>query len=86
MQILKARTFGKDKAFAFQAPTNARLVVTISIAIGIQVVVPEVRYVLQEQHHENVVLVLAGIDDAPEGVTCRPRGLVDLLLGNPVRH
>src|SRR5690606_3916202 len=51
-----------------------------------EMVVPEVRNVLQEQHDEDVVLVLAGIDGAPEGVARRPGGLVDLLLCNLVGH
>src|SRR5690606_5660689 len=42
--------------------------------------------VLQEQHHQDVILVLSGIDDAPEGVASGPRRLVDLLLGKLVAH
>src|SRR5690606_15600603 len=54
--------------------------------VGGQVVVPQVGDVLQEQRHQDVVLVLRRVDGAAEGVAGGPGGLVDLLLGELVAH
>ena len=81
VQIVETRTVGQDEALAFQPATDPALVIPVTLPKTLHAVVPQVRDVLEEQHHEDVVLVLTGIDDAPEGVAGGPGGLVDLLLG-----
>src|SRR5690606_13931703 len=77
---------GEDETLALQTTTDTGFVATILLSIGLDVVVPVIGNVLQEQHHKDVVLVLTGIDNAPEGVAGRPRRLVDLLLRELVGH
>src|SRR5690606_22721249 len=86
VEVVEAGALWQDEALALEAAANAGHVVAILLAVGLEMVVPEVRNVLQEQHDEDVVLVLAGIDGAPEGVAGRPGGLIDLLLGNLIGH
>ena len=86
MQFVEARPLGQDETLALQPAADARLVVAVPGAVGFDVVVPQVRNILQEQHHQDVVLVLTGINDAPKGVTGGPSGLVDLLLSELVGH
>ena len=81
----RQRLLGLGK-LALEAAANAGLVVAILLAVGLEVVVPEVRNVLQEQHHEDVILVLSGIDCATEGVASSPGGIIDLVLGNLIGH
>ena len=71
---------------AFKAAADADFILAILPAVGFGVVVPEVRDVFQEQHHEDVVLVLRGIDGAAEGVAGGPCGVVHLVLGDLVGH
>ena len=71
---------GEDEALALQPAADARVVVAVLLAVLFEVVVPEVGDVFQEQHHQDVVLVLRRIDNAPEGVACGPRRVVDVLL------
>ena len=65
---------------------EAGLVVSEPLAVGGNVVVPHVGDVLQKQHHQDVVLVLPGIHDAPEGIAHGPRHLVHLGLCDVIRH
>ena len=86
VEVIEACTLGQDEPLPLQAPADARLVVAILLAIGCLVVLPKVGDGLQEQHHQDVVLVLPRINGAPKGVAGGPGGLVDLLLGDWVGH
>ena len=86
IKIIVARTFRQNEAFALETAANTGIVVAILFLVGFDVVGPEVRDVLQEQHHQDVVLILGRIDGATEGVARCPGGLVDLLLGYLIAH
>ena len=86
IEVVEARAFGQDETLALQAPADADVVAAELLLVGFEVVVPEIGNVFQEQHHKDVVLVLPGIDDAPEGVAGRPCRLVDFLLCKFVVH
>ena len=86
VEVVEAGTLRQDEPLALQPAANTRPVTAVLLAVALDVVVPEIRDVLQEQHHQDVVLVLTGIDDAPEGIASRPSRLVNLLLRELVGH
>jgi hypothetical protein len=47
---------------------------------------PDVGNVLDEEHDQDVVLLLAGIDGAPEGVARFPKDGVDFVLVDAIGH
>ena len=77
---------GQREALAIQLAPDTLVVIAVLLAIGVVVVLPEVADVFQEQHHQDVVLVLRRIDDAAECVAGGPCGAVDILLGDLVAH
>ena len=86
VEVVEARPHRQDEALALQPAADARLVASEPLPVGGNVVVPQVGDVLQKQHHQDVVLVLAGIHDAAEGVAGGPRRLVHLGLCDAIRH
>jgi hypothetical protein len=43
-------------------------------------IVPYIRDILEEQHYQDVILVLRRVDRTPEGVTSPPDNTVNLIL------
>ena len=74
VELPEARPLRHHEALGLEAATDAGLVAAVPLPVGLDVVVPEVRDVIQEQHHEDVVFVLAGVDDALEGFAGVPGG------------
>ena len=62
------------ETFSFQSATDAYFVVTIFFFVLCVMIFPHIGDVFQEQHHQNVVLVLCRIDDPAKGIACGPRG------------
>ncbi len=70
----------QDEALPLQPAADAHIVVAILLAVFFVVVAPGVRDVLEEQHHQDVVLVLGRVHHPPEGVAGRPGSIVDVFL------
>ena len=77
---------GQDEALALQLAADTLFVVPVFLLVLGVVVGPLIADVLQEQHHQDVVLVLRRVDDAAEGVAGGPGGVVNFLLRNLVCH
>ena len=52
------------------------------VAVGCIVILPDIGDVLEEEHHEDVVLVAGGVHNAAEDVAGTPYCFVDVLLFN----
>ena len=74
--------FGQLKLLETHAPADARLVVAELRPVGVVVVAPYVGDVLDEQHHQDVVLVLGRVHRAAKGVARPPQDGVDLVLAD----
>ena len=66
------------EALASETALHALLVAVVFLQVGIAVVAPHIGHVFPEEHHEDVVPVVFGIDNAPEGVAGAPGDFVDL--------
>ena len=70
----------KLKPLAGQTTRHALLIALVLFQVGVAMVAPHIGDVLPEQHHQDVVAVVLGIDDAPEGVAGAPGDVVDFRL------
>ena len=68
VEVVEVALLRQDEPLALQAPRDALLVAAVLLAVLLELVLPEVGDVLQEQHHEDVVLVLTG-STAPRKVS-----------------
>jgi hypothetical protein len=59
---------------------NAHLIALILLLVALLLIFPEIAHVLDEEHDQDIVLVLCGIECAPEGVASPPGDIVDLFL------
>src|SRR5690606_11383438 len=82
LEVVVARALGEDEAFALEAAADALVVVAVALLeLGV-VLGPDVGDVLEEEHDEQVVLVLAGVDGAAEGVAGAPEDCIDFILAH----
>ncbi len=71
-------------ANAHLAALDAPAVVAAALLVVIVVILPDVGDVLDEEHDQDVVLVLGGVDGAAKGVAGFPKDGVDLVLANAI--
>jgi len=67
-------------------PLDARFVTLVLLQVLLAFVLPQVGHVLDEQHHEDVILVLRGVQRAAERVARLPEDIVDFLLRDLFAH
>ena len=75
-----------DEALPAQGSLDAPLVSLVAMTVVLLLVLPEVGQVFDEQHHQDVVLVLGGVQSPPEGIARLPEYVVDLFLGDDLGH
>ncbi len=71
---------GQHKAFVLQLAADAPLVVAVKPAQFLVAFTPHVADVFEKEHHQDVVLVLGGVNRATEGVAGFPQDAVDRFL------
>jgi len=80
VETVEVAPLGQLEALAGQASGNACLVTLVFPQVGIPMIAPDVGHVFPEEHHEDVVPVVLGIDDATEGIAGFPGDIVDFRL------
>ena len=82
MQLLEGGTVRELEAFTFEGAGEADLIVAVFLDQLGAVRLMRVGDILEEQHHQDVVLILGRIDRSAEGVAGLPGSRVDLVLGD----
>ena len=83
VQGVESRPGWQHESLAGELAVDAGLIAILGQKFGLAVA-DEVRDVLQEEQDEDVVLVLRGVDGAPQRVAGLPDDVVDVLLGGGV--
>lgn len=85
-EVVERTLLGNLESFAAHGPLGTLRVAVVTLEVLLVFRFADVADVLQEQYRENVVLVLAGVNHAPEGVAGLPYDFVNLFLCNFTVH
>ena len=85
-EVVERTLLGNLEPFAAHGPLGTLRIAVVALEVLLVFRLADVADVLQEQHRENVVLVLAGVNHAPEGVAGLPYDFVNLFLCNFTVH
>ena len=83
VQVIEVALLRQHEALTRHGALDALLVAAVTRAVLLELFLAQVRQVLHEQHHQDVVLVLRRIDRAAKRIAGAPYDVVDGLL---VRH
>ena len=72
--------FGQNESFAFQSAADTLVIVTELLAVFVVMIAPNIRDVLDEECHQDVILVDGGVHHAAKGVAGGPCGVIHVLL------
>ena len=86
VQILEMRLRWHDEPLPAERPLHANLVALVPLLQFFLLVGPDVAHVLEEEHDQQVVLVLGRVQRTAKCVAGPPESVVDLLLRDTVRH
>ena len=86
VEVVEAALGRQNEPLACQLALDAGLVVAELALVLCVMVLPDIRDVLHEQHDEQIVLVVAGIDGAAKGIAGTPEDSVDLVLLDLAGH
>ena len=85
VQVLEGRLFRNDEPLARHRPLHPRRVAAVARRVLLALVPRQVGQVLHEEHGEDVILVLRGVDGPAERIAGSPQDAVDLVLGRRFR-
>ena len=86
VEVIERTVFGHLKPLTAHGPLRPLRIAVVALEI-----LPEFRFahvadVFQEKHREDIIFVLAGVDDASESVAGFPHHFVDVVLGDFTVH